>query len=221
MAHGSETAPAPRGSHPTAPNRGRLRGGVLASLLVIGLGLGSGSCRTAGAQESTPTAPAVEVDLPAAEPGTPTGIRAETSHLAWLALLLPVLILTQWSLVLLRDHVRDRIHRTARTSDPTLPERASPITEETIDRKDLPEASQSDLESVIGEELVEVFADGTLRFAESANDAGLRDLLTALATSVAVRAETRVELTEVEKKALRTELVAAVLEAFDLAPVTA
>lgn len=134
----------------------------------------------------------------------PVGFRAETSHVPWLAFALPLIILTQLGLLWLRNRVRDRIHRTPATSDPTLPP---------------PRGPEPDLETIIGEELDHVFDNAALQFDDSREGDDVEQLLTQLAAAVAARTHDRLErsgatLSYNERATLHRTLVAAVLDAF-------
>ncbi|MEZ5247343.1 MAG: hypothetical protein R2707_19810 [Acidimicrobiales bacterium] len=167
----------------------------------------------------------VELDLPVFAVGTyavegsfpdlaiPVGFRAETSHIPWLALVLPLLVLIQLGLVLVRNRVRDRIHRAPSTSDPTLPDHVPQLTVEPPTPPSVPEPG---LEAVVREELEAVFDEAARGFDDSLDDAGFLALLTELATTVADRTEARIELTGSERAALRATIVDAVLDAFDI-----
>jgi hypothetical protein len=182
-----------------------------------------------------PTTVRVDLDLPSFAVGTyavkgtfpglatPVGFRAETSHIPWLALILPLLILLQLSLVIGRNRLRDRIHGPIRTSDPTLPEPAPtpmPTTPEVIELREEtePEAAPADLETIIGEELGAVFDEAFGQRDDSLEGAELRELILELAGTAAGRAAERAELTGAEREALDTEMADAVLAAFDLEP---
>lgn len=159
---------------------------------------------------------------------TPIGFRAETSHIPWLALALPLLILIQLFLVFVRNRARDRIHRPPPgTSDPTLPDRASgppttsaPPATKTVDLADETAPPVSDLEPIISEELGVVFDDAFSKRDESIDDGELRDLVIDLAGTAAGRVAARAELTDAEQASLHMEMTEAVLAAFDLAPVS-
>ena len=121
-------------------------------------------------------------------PGIVLGL--ETSHALWLALLLPLLVLSQAGLLRVRNRVRDRIH-------------GSPATE-------------TDLESVVRDALETVFEDAAADFDDSLDQPSFRAYLVDLVGEVADRTDARVELTGAERAVLRSTLTDAVLEAFDL-----
>jgi hypothetical protein len=153
----------------------------------------------------------------------PVGFRAETSHIPWLVLLVPLAVLIQLGLVLVRNRVRDRIHRVPSTSDPTLPDPAPPAgagrsvdTSADDDRTaHAPSPPEADLETVIREELDAVFDEAARRFDDSLDDAGFRAFLIGLAATVCDRTEARVDLADGERIALRSAMTAAVLDAFE------
>lgn len=115
---------------------------------------------------------------------------ADTSQIISIALAVPLLVAAQWGLLRLRNRVRDRIHG----SPPAEP----------------------DLESVVRDALEEVFDEAAAHFDESLDRPAFRTYLIALAGDVAERAEATVELTRSERDVLRTALIDAVLDAFDL-----
>jgi hypothetical protein len=169
----------------------------------------------------------VDLDLPAFAVGTyavegsfanlttPVGFRAETSHIPWLALTLPLLILIQLCLVLVRNRVRDRIHRPLHTSDSTLPDPA-PVAARAVVQMDEPEPAALKLEAIIGEELRAVFDEAFRHGDESLDDAGLSGLVIELAETAASRAAVRANLDDAERAVLHAEMTNAVLGAFDL-----
>ena len=174
---------------------------------------------------------AVEGSLPGM--AIPVSFRAETSHIPWLVLVLPLLILIQAALLRVRNRVRDRIHGPPRTSDPTLPSAVTaPDAGDDVDRDPtstdpdpaaLPEPEQEpepepDLETVIREELDRVFDDAARHFDDSLDEPAFRRYLTELATTVTERTSARIEMTPPERETLRRSTVDAVLDAFDLAP---
>ena len=122
--------------------------------------------------------------------------------LAWLALLIPVVVLVQFALIRLRNRVRDRIHGPPPLSPPSP---SSPPTE-------------ADLETVIGEELGAVFDDPANVGDDSADEAQRRARLVELAAIVADRSDDRLDLTDRERATLRTTLITALLDAFGHSP---
>jgi len=174
---------------------------------------------------------AVEGSLP--DLTVPVSFRAETSHIPWLVLVLPLLILIQAALLRVRNRVRDRIHGPPRTSDPTLPsavtatdagddadgDPTSPDPEPEPEAPPEPELEpEPDLETVIREELDRVFDDAARHFDDSLDEPAFRRYLTELATTVTERTSARIEMTPPERETLRRATVDAVLDAFDLAP---
>lgn len=116
----------------------------------------------------------------------------DTSQILGLALVAPLLVVAQMGLLRVRNRVRRRLH--ASTS------------------------GTPDLESVVREALDAVFAEAAARFDESLDGASFRAYLVQRANEVADRTEARVELTRGEREVLRTAMVDAVLDAFDLDP---
>ena len=176
----------------------------------------------------------------------PVEFRAESSHIPWLLLLLPVLILAQLTLVALRNRVRRRLHgpdvidlgdRVPEAADAdsevidVREEAAAPVdvdltdteTAEPVDvdltQDDVEPAAQPDeLETIIGEELASVFDDAFSHRDEIISDADFRDLIVDLAGTAAGRVAERTELSDTERRELDSEIAEAVLGAFGFEP---
>lgn len=139
-----------------------------------------------------------------------------TRDLAWLAVVVPLVVLVQMALIRLRNRLRDRIH------GPTTPATAPTPTPTTTMTKTMTTPSGSELETVIGEELRVVFDDPSNPVEPSVDgsddEAQRRARLVELAETVADRADDRLELSDRERATLRTTLTAAVLDAFGHPP---
>lgn len=134
---------------------------------------------------------------------TATGFRAETTHVPWVLVFVPALVLLQLALVGARNRVRRRLHReaTAPADDGADPAR----TEE--------------LSTVIEEELAAVFGVG-LEHAEGLGDAERAARVGSLCREVTVRVAHRVTMTESERMALGRELTLTMLGELGLADAT-
>lgn len=135
-----------------------------------------------------------------------------TRDLAWLAIVVPLVVLVQMALIRLRNRLRDRIHGPTTPTATTEPPR--PPTE--------PAPSGSELETVIGEELRVLFDDPSNPVEpsvdESDDEAQRRARLVELAEIVADRTDDRLELSNRERATLRATLTTAVLDAFGHPP---
>lgn len=143
-----------------------------------------------------------------------------TRDLAWLAVVVPLVVLVQMALIRLRNRLRDRIH--GPTTPATAPTPTPTPTTATTTTTTTTTPSGSELETVIGEELRVVFDDPSNPVEPSVDgsddEAQRRARLVELAETVADRADDRLELSDRERATLRTTLTAAVLDAFGHPP---
>jgi hypothetical protein len=165
----------------------------------------------------------VDVDLPTFAIGTyavegvvtsdgePLPFRAETSHIPWVIVVLPLLILVQLSLLWSRNRLRDRIHRAPAQAAP--PEVLEPVVIDLTAGDPHP----LELETIIHQELDAVFEDAFARHTEQLDDDALQQLVVDLAHTAAVRVGDRADLSTAARAAVRTEMTDALLAAFDLA----
>jgi hypothetical protein len=204
-----------RGADPAdplpAPDLGRLEAGQ-STIVRVDLDLPSFAIGTY----------AVEGSFDGVEP--PLRFRAETSHIPWVLVVLPTLVLAQLALIWIRNRVRNRIHRPSpRTSDPTLPDRVPATTApplEIIDLTDEPATADDDLETIVRQELDVVFDEAFRRHDEELDELQLTELVVELARTAARRVSDRTDVSADERVELHGTMTEALLAAFDLAPPT-
>jgi hypothetical protein len=195
----------------------------------------------------------VDIDLPAFAYGTyavvgsipgfetPVAFRAETSHIPWLLLIIPLLILAQLTLLAFRNRVADRIQRSEPVPTGDQPPSDDAVidlgdgddapaeeTEEDIyspataggsidltDEVD-PTEPDTDFTKLVGEELASVLDNAPELYDSSLSEVEQRQLILDLSSAATARLAERAGLTNGESSALHDHLTGEMLAAFGL-----
>lgn len=219
--------------------------------LVLGLGKGANPAGFVRPPEIDPLEPgdsitvSVDLDLPVFAIGTygvegaipgfavPVEFRAETSHVPWLLVLIPLLILALVAIIVIRNRVRNRANKDdeiyVASSGAVVPVPAASSDQEIDDLAvvDLREEEPIDVDavwddaeladgfdSIIDEELGAVFESASRLREESSGDDDFRTMVNDLAMSASDRVAGRAGLGDTERNALGDELTHVILASF-------